>query len=312
MYKRSDGMPTISDIQQRILQLKKEKDVCILAHCYQTHDILEIADFTGDSFALARKAEKSPSKNVMMCGVRFMAETVKILSPEKRVYLPEPEAGCPMAEQLDLASLQALKDKYPGYTVVCYINTTAELKTICDVCVTSSSAVKIISSLEDDKILFIPDCNLGNHVREQVPGKEFAFIHGGCPVHQRLTVRDVERAKALHPDALFLVHPECRPEVVAMADYAGSTTGIMDYAIESSAREFIIGTENAIVSHLSIEHPEKRFYALSKDNICPNMKLTTLASILNCLEGDGGEEIILDEGTRLAAKKCIDRMLELG
>ncbi|MBQ5310970.1 MAG: quinolinate synthase NadA [Oscillospiraceae bacterium] len=305
-------MPTISDIQKRIIELKKEKDVCILAHCYQTHDILEVADFTGDSFALARKAEKSPSKNVMMCGVRFMAETVKILSPEKRVYLPEPDAGCPMADKLDKGSLMRLKEQYPDHTVVCYINTTSDLKTICDVCVTSSSAVQILKKIDSDKILFIPDCNLGDYVSKQVPDKEFKFINGGCPVHRRLSKMDVTAAKLEHPDALLLVHPECSPEVVAMADYAGSTTGIMDYALASDRKEFIIGTENAIVSHLSIEHPEKRFYPLSKETICPNMKLTTLTSVLNCLEGTGGDEILLDEDTRLAAKKCIDRMLELG
>lgn len=197
------------DIQQRILELKKEKDVCILAHCYQTHDILEVADFVGDSFGLAQKAAKAPNSTVMMCGVRFMAETVKILSPEKRVLIPRAEAGCPMAEQLDVEMLTQLKQMYPDHKVVAYINTTAALKTLSDVCVTSSSAVKIIRRMDADKILFIPDCNLGDYVKKQIPEKEIQLVHGGCPTHAKLTAAEVHAAKELHPNALVLVHPEC-------------------------------------------------------------------------------------------------------
>ena len=240
------------DIQQRILELKKEKDVCILAHCYQTHDILEVADFVGDSFGLAQKAAKAPNATVMMCGVRFMAETVKILSPEKRVLIPREEAGCPMAEQLDVDMLTQLKAQYPDHKVVAYINTTAALKTLSDVCVTSSSAVKIIRRMDADKILFIPDCNLGDYVKKQIPEKEIQLIHGGCPTHAKLTAAEVRAAKKLHPNALVLVHPECRPEIVELADFAGSTTEIMDYAAMSSAKEFIIGTENSIVQHRGV------------------------------------------------------------
>lgn len=300
------------NIQQRILELKKEKDVCILAHCYQTHDILEVADFVGDSFGLAQKAAKAPESTVMMCGVRFMAETVKILSPEKRVLIPREEAGCPMAEQLDVEMLTQLKQKYPDHKVVAYINTTAALKTLCDVCVTSSSAVKIIRRMDADKILFIPDCNLGDYVKRQIPEKEIQLVHGGCPTHAKLTAADVRAAKALHPDALVLVHPECRPEVVELSDFAGSTTEIMAYAAESSASEFIIGTENSIVQHLGIDHPEKLFFPLSKDCVCHNMKVTTLADVLHTLEGRDGFEIDLAEQERLAAKRCIDEMLRLG
>lgn len=300
------------NIQQRILELKKEKDVCILAHCYQTHDILEVADFVGDSFGLAQKAAKAPESTVMMCGVRFMAETVKILSPEKRVLIPREEAGCPMAEQLDVEMLTQLKQKYPDHKVVAYINTTAALKTLCDVCVTSSSAVKIIRRMDADKILFIPDCNLGDYVKRQIPEKEIQLVHGGCPTHAKLTAADVRAAKALHPDALVLVHPECRPEVVELSDFAGSTTEIMAYAAESSASEFIIGTENSIVQHLGIDHPEKLFFPLSKDCVCHNMKVTTLADVLHTLEGRDGFEINLAEQERLAAKRCIDEMLRLG
>lgn len=304
--------PMTQLIQERILRLKQEKNACILAHCYQTHDILEVADYVGDSFGLAQNASKTDCSTVIMCGVRFMAEMVKILSPEKRVLLPKAEAGCPMAEQLDPEMLRQLQAAYPDYTTVAYINTTAELKTLCDVCVTSSSAVKIIRNMDAEKILFIPDCNLGDYISKQVPEKQFQLIHGGCPTHVRMTRDDVLRAKAAHPNALLLVHPECRPQVTEMADFVGSTTEIMHYAENSDAREFIIGTENSIVQHLGISHPEKLFYALSKDCVCHNMKDTTIADVLHCLEGTDGEEILLEESVRLRAKKSIDEMIRLG
>lgn len=301
----------IREIQEEIIKLKKEKDICILAHCYQTPEILEVADFVGDSFALSVSASKVKNKTVIMCGVRFMAETVKILSPEKKVILANPEAGCPMAEQLDVELLSALKEQYGDYTTVAYINTTAELKTICDVCVTSSSAVEIVKKLENDKILFIPDCNLGSWVEKQLPEKTFKFVHGGCPTHAKISALEVKKAKQLHPSALFLVHPECKPEVVKEADYVGSTAGIMNFAKSSDAKEFIIGTETSIVEHLSFECPDKRFYPLSKDLICPNMKLTTLSDVYSALTG-GGEEISLSNETIEAARRCIDKMIELG
>lgn len=304
--------PMTQLIQERILRLKQEKNACILAHCYQTHDILEVADYVGDSFGLAQNASKTDCSTVIMCGVRFMAETVKILSPEKRVLLPKAEAGCPMAEQLDPEMLRQLQAAYPDYTTVAYINTTAELKTLCDVCVTSSSAVKIIRNMDAEKILFIPDCNLGDYISKQVPEKQFQLIHGGCPTHVRMTRDDVLRARAAHPNALLLVHPECRPQVTEMADFVGSTTEIMHYAENSDAREFIIGTENSIVQHLGISHPEKLFYALSKDCVCHNMKVTTIADVLHCLEGTDGEEILLEESVRLRAKKSINEMIRLG
>lgn len=300
------------DIQEQILRLKKEKDVCILAHCYQTHDILEVADFVGDSFGLAQKAAKAPNGTVIMCGVRFMAETVKILSPEKRVLIPREEAGCPMAEQLDVELLTQLKERYPEHKVVAYINTTAALKTLSDVCVTSSSAVKIIRRMDADKILFIPDCNLGDYVKRQIPEKEIQLVQGGCPTHAKLSAAEAKEAKRLHPDALLLVHPECRPEIVELADFVGSTTEIMDFAAKSSAQEFIIGTENSIVQHLGIDHPEKLFFPLSKDCVCHNMKVTTIADLLHTLEGRDGYEIQIEEQQRLAAKHCIDEMLRLG
>lgn len=312
MWRIIHDMITTRELQDEIIRLKKENDICILAHAYQSHEILEVADYTGDSYGLSKQAAKAPQKNVLMCGVRFMAETCKILSPEKKVLLSNSGAGCPMAEQLDVELLSSLKENNPDYTVVAYINTTSELKTICDVCVTSSSAVKIVKNIKNDKILFIPDCNLGAWVEKQVPEKTFKFVHGGCPTHLRMSTMDVAKAKLAHPNALLLVHPECLPEVAKEADYLGSTTGIMSYAKESDAKEFIIGTENSILQHLQYECPDKKFYPLSKDCVCHNMKLTTLMDVYNCVRGVGGEEITLDEDVRIKAKACIDTMLTLG
>lgn len=292
--------------------MKKEQNVCILAHAYQGQEILEVADYMGDSYGLSVQASKSDASGVIMCGVRFMAETCKILSPEKRVWLANPQAGCPMAEQMSLEELRRLKEEHPGYAVVAYINTTSELKTECDVCVTSSSAEKICRALEQDKILFIPDPNLGSYVADRIPEKEFAFYRGGCPRHLVVTPKDVERAKKKHPGALVLVHPECRKEVVQLADYVGSTTGIMDFARKSKNKEFIIGTENSIVEHLQFECPDKQFYPLAVQLTCMNMKVTTLMDIYHCLKGKGGEEIVLPQNIMDGAGKCIHWMVELG
>ena len=303
---------TVRELQDKIIQLKKETDTCILAHSYMSPDICEIADFTGDSYALSVKAKSTPQKNVIMCGVRFMAETVKMLSPQKRVYLANPTAGCPMAEQMGKEEIEQVKKLYPGYAVVAYINTTAELKTISDVCVTSSSAVKICKAMPEKDILFIPDINLGTFVKNQVPEKNFKLLSGGCPTHARVDEEEVKEVKAAHPEALFLVHPECRPSVVKYADYVGSTSGIMDYAIKSDAKEFIIGTENSILQHLQLKCPDKKFYPLSKDLVCHNMKATTLADVYNCLKGEAGEEMIMDEELIASAVKCINKMIEYG
>ena len=305
-------MLTTRELQDEIIRLKKEKDICILAHAYQSHDIWEVADYVGDSYGLSVQAAKAAQSTVLMCGVRFMAETVKILSPQKRVLLSNSNAGCPMAEQMDVELISGVKKMYPDYTVVAYINTTSELKTICDVCVTSSSAVQIVKNIENKNIFFIPDCNLGKWVADQVPEKNIKLLQGGCPTHVRMSKRDVEKARKAHPDALLLVHPECLPEVSELADYRGSTTGIMDYAKKSDAKEFIIGTENSIVQHLQFACPDKQFYPLSRDCVCHNMKLTTLGDVYQCVKGTGGEEIKLDEEVRIKAKRCIDTMLELG
>ena len=302
----------IIDIQHTIKKLKEETDTLILAHAYQAREILEVADYVGDSFGLSEQAAKAPNKNVIMCGVRFMAETCKILSPDKHVYLANPTAGCPMAEQLNCEGLAELKEKYKGYTVVAYVNTTAALKTMCDVCVTSSSALEIVKKIDNKNILFIPDTNLGTYVKEALPEKNIVLYNGCCPTHAKITKAQAEYTKAAHPNALMLVHPECRPEVVSMADYVGSTTGIMAYAKKSNAKEFIIGTETSIAEHLQYECEDKKFYPLSLDLMCNNMKITTLPDLYNCLRGEGGEEILLDDQTIRAAKGCIDEMLRLG
>ncbi|MDT3843617.1 MAG: quinolinate synthase NadA [Bacillota bacterium] len=303
---------TTRELQDEIIRLKKEKGICILAHAYQSHDIWEVADYVGDSYGLAVEASKAPQKKVIMSGVRFMAETVKTLSPEKTVYLANPMAGCPMAQQMDREAVLEMRKQYPNAAVVAYINTTSELKTAVDVCVTSSSALRIIRSMPEKEILFIPDCNLGGWIAAQCPDKTFHFFKGGCPTHMSLNAGDVAKAKAAHPNALLLVHPECLAEVTEQADYAGSTTGIMKYAKESSAKEFIIGTEQSIVQHLQFDCPEKQFYSISPKCVCHNMKMTTLVDLYNIVAGKGGEEITLSDDVIRGAKACIDRMIALG
>lgn len=302
----------IHEIQQEILRMKKEQGICILAHSYEAREICEIADFVGDSYQLSVKASQSDASCFLMCGVRFMAETVKLLSPEKKVILSCADAGCPMAEQMEKAEIEAFRAEHPDYTVVAYVNTTAALKTVCDVCVTSSSAVKIVKQIENDKILFIPDCNLGAFVAKNVPEKTIQLVQGGCPVHAAVPAEMAALAKQKHPDALLLVHPECIPAVSAQADFVGSTAAIMDFAKKSDAKEFIIGTENSIVEHLQCDCPDKKFYPLTKEFICTNMKATTLMDVYNILRGDGGEEIILDADTLTKARRCIDKMIALG
>ena len=303
---------TVSEMQKEILRLKKEKDICILAHMYVAREIIEVADFCGDSFGLSVEASKAPQKTVIMCGVRFMAETVKILSPEKKVYLASAGAGCPMAEQFKKEDILELKKQYPDSKVVAYINTTAELKTVCDVCVTSASALKICEKIPGKNIIFIPDINLGSYVAKNLPDKNIIMKQGGCPYHAAVTVQEAVAAKEKHPEALLLVHPECKPEVSNLADFVGSTTAIVDFAKKSDKKEFIIGTENSIVEYLQYECPDKLFYPLSSGLICRDMKLTTLPDVLNCINGISGEEIILPEETRVAAKGSIDEMLRLG
>lgn len=308
-------MRTIPEIQQEIRRRKAETGVCILAHSYQSPDILEIADITGDSYKLSAAAGKTDAKKLLVCGVRFMAETAKLLNPEKQVYEANPAAGCPMAEQFSPEEILAEKAKYPGCAVVAYVNTTAAVKAVSDVCVTSSSAVQIVRNMQQKEILFIPDCNLGAYTQKQCPDKHLHFLSGGCPHHSSITPEEARAAKAAHPNALLLVHPECKPEISAMADYVGATSGILNFARKSEQKEFIIGTEISIVQHLTLECPEKRFYPLSNRLCCPDMRITSAADILRVLTeiADGtAQELTLPDETARAARHCLDEMLRLG
>ena len=300
------------DIINEIKKLKEETGTVILAHTYQNPEIIELADITGDSFALAKKSLSAGAKRVIMCGVRFMAESVKILSPDTEVILPVPEATCPMAEMITPERVRRYKEENPGAVVVAYINTTAALKAECDVCVTSSSALKIVEKIDAPEILFIPDKNLGSFVKEHFPEKNIVLWDGYCPIHATLTEDDILKAKALHPEALLAVHPECEKDVVKHADMAGSTAEIIDFAL-ASEKPVIIGTERGVADYLIPAHPEKMLYHLCPEKLtCKDMKYTTPESILAALKGEGGEKIELPEELRVKAKHSIDEMLRLG
>ena len=309
------GRRTIADMQEAIRRMKREQDVCLLAHSYEAREIVEVADYAGDSFQLSVMAAKAPQQTLLLCGVRFMAETAKLLSPDKTVYLASPTAGCPMAEQFSPEAVRRYKPEHPDVPVVAYVNTTAALKTVCDVCVTSSSAVKIVRALPQKRILFIPDGNLGHYVQQMVPDKVIDLFPGGCPIHGVVTPADVDKARSAHPGVPLLVHPECPPAVVALADFVGSTSAIMEYAKKSDAREFLIGTEISIAEHLQYDCPEKRFYPLTVRLICPDMKATTLADVYALLSGEGDRaaaQITMDAETMRLARRCIDEMIRLG
>lgn len=299
----------ILSIQKQILALKKQKDILILAHSYQSPEILEIADAVGDSFALSKYATKYPQKTIILCGVRFMAETVKILSPEKTVILPVANATCPMAEQITPQEIIEFKKKNPIFKVVCYINTTAELKRVCDVCVTSSSALKIVSKIKEP-ILFVPDKNLGSYIKSQIPGKDIILMSGCCPVHDAVDEDDIKTAKAMYPDYKIAVHPEVRPEIAKQADFVGSTSAIVDYAA-SVNDNILVGTEKSISDYLNMKFPKRRFPLLSKKLICPDMRLTTLMDVYRAVAGIGGEVIELDNETIAQARVPIDAMMKL-
>ena len=300
------------DIVNEIRRLKEETGTVILAHTYQNPEIIELADITGDSFALAKKSLSAGAKRVIMCGVRFMAESVKILSPDTEVILPVPEATCPMAEMITPERVRRYKEEHPGAVVVAYINTTAALKAECDVCVTSSSALRIVEKIDAPEILFIPDKNLGSFVKEHFPGKNIVLWDGYCPIHATLTEEDILQAKSEHPDALLAVHPECERDVVKHADMAGSTAEIIEVALASD-KPVIIGTERGVADYLIPKYPDKRLYRLCPAKLtCKDMKYTTPESILAALKGEGGEKIELPEELRIKAKHSIDEMLRLG
>lgn len=308
-------MRTIHEVQERIQALKAQTGVQILAHSYQSPDILEIADITGDSYKLSVAASESDAERLLVCGVHFMAETAKLLNPEKTVYEANPLAGCPMAEQFSSAQILAEKEKIGECAVVAYVNTTAEIKAVSDVCVTSSSAVEIVKNMPQQNILFIPDCNLGAYVQSKCPEKKLHFMKGGCPYHGSITVEEAAAAKALHPDALLLVHPECNPQISAMADYVGATSGIITYAKKSDAAEFIIGTEISIVMQLQLACPEKRFYPISTRLICPDMRITTVSDVervFSEIEADTAKPLVLPQDVAAKARHCLDEMIRLG
>jgi len=298
-------------IIEKINKLRKEKNAVILAHNYQRGEIQDIADFVGDSLALSRKAAETKADVIIFCGVHFMAETAKILSPEKTVVLPDENAGCPMANMLTRKELIKFKNEHPGALVVAYVNCSAEIKAEADVCCTSANAVKVIESLPEDKeILFVPDQSLGAYVREQT-GRKVILWNGYCPTHHRFLIKDVENEKKNHPDAPICIHPEATADVLALADFIGSTSQILSYCRESDKKEFVIGTEIGILHTLRKENPGKIFYPLSVLGDCPNMKLTTLEKVLWSLE-DLEYEIKLDEQIRLDAEESVRKMVAIG
>jgi quinolinate synthase len=294
----------------RILRLKAERDALIVAHHYQRDEVQQIADFVGDSFALARICAESKASTLVFCGVHFMAESAKILSPEKTVLLPERDAGCPMADMVDEVSLRAWKQEHPGVPVVCYINSSAAVKAESTICCTSSNAVAVVRSLAEPQLLFIPDCNLGQYVASQVPEKKIYFWKGYCRTHHRVRTDDVAAARAAQPGALLLMHPECRPEVLLQADFIGSTKQIIDYAKKSPAKKFLIGTEMGVFWQLRQDNPDKTFYLLAPCLICPNMKKTTLDSIERALT-DMRYPVEVPDAIASAARVALQRMLAI-
>lgn len=300
----------ISDLQQKIIKLKKEKNIAILAHSYQSPEILEIADIKGDSFKLSVDAKDIKQNTIIMAGVRFMADTVKILSPEKTVILPNQQATCPMAEQISPERVLEYKKQNPMHKVIAYVNTTTELKAVCDVCVTSSSALKIINNIEQDNILFIPDKNLGGYIKQKCKNKNIILWEGNCPIHNSVTQEDCENIIKKYPNARVLMHPEMPTNLLKYADVVGATSTIIDYALNNDC-DCIIGTEKGVCDYLSLMKPKNNFYLLSKKLMCPDMRMITLIDIYKSMLGDSGEVIEIDEKLRIQAKKSIDKMIEL-
>lgn len=297
-------------MKERIELLKKQKNAVILAHYYAPDAAQEVADYVGDSYYLAKIAKESSADMIVFCGVAFMGESAKILNPDKKVLMPDLSADCPMAHMVDEKKIEALRKQYPDLAVVCYINSTAKLKCLSDVCVTSSNALKIVKALPNKNIFFIPDGNLGRFVKEQVKDKNVILNDGCCPIHAKLTAKQVDALKKLHPEAKILVHPECVEEVVLMSDYAGSTAGILEYATKSDAKEFIICTEIGIYYQLQKDNPDKKFYFPEPQLCCVDMKLNTLENLLSVLEKED-KEVTMDEATRERALLPLNKMLEL-
>jgi quinolinate synthase len=300
----------MSEIVDDIISLKKEKNTVILAHNYQIPEIQDLADFVGDSLALAVQATKVESDLIILCGVDFMAESALILNPEKTVIHPNPKAKCPMAAMVDVEGLRLAKKENPEAVVVSYVNTTADVKTETDVCCTSANAVKVIKSLDEDTILFVPDSNLGLYAQRFLPDKKFIFWPGYCHVHQDISVEQIQNLRDAHPKAVVLVHPECTPDVIDIADFVYSTEGMVKRCASSYSKEFIIGTEEGLVHRLKKENPEKTFYAIP-NAICPNMKKITLENTRDALI-NMGPKVILSKEVIEKAKTPLDRMVAIG
>ncbi len=298
------------EIIERINKLRKKCNAVILAHNYQLGEVQDIADYVGDSLGLSIKAKETQCEVIVFCGVRFMAETAKILSPDKTVLLPVAEAGCPMADMATAEQLRKFKQQHPDVVSVAYVNSTAELKTEVDICCTSANAAKIVASIPEDKeIIFLPDKNLGANVAREL-GRKLLLWPGFCPTHMRISKEMISRRKQEFPDAVVMVHPECEPEVVEMADVALSTGGMLKFAAESDAKQIIVGTELGIIHRLKIENPDKIFIPVSEQAVCPNMKLIELHNILSSLE-NMETEIILEPGIIAKAKASIIKMIEI-
>lgn len=300
----------MKELIEKINKLKKEKNAVILAHCYQNVEIDEVADYVGDSLYLSQMAAKTDADIILFAGVYFMAQTAKNLCPEKKVLLPRLESGCRMADMISLNQLREFKSKHPDIPVVCYINSTAEVKSECDICCTSSNAVKIVESLKADKVLFLPDTYLGKWVEAKLGNTEIITYPGFCPTHLQIRPDDIISAREKYPDTEVLAHPECHQSVTKLADYVGSTTGIIKYAAESNKKRFIIATEKGVVDRLKRDYPEKEFILIKDSIICPNMKWHNLIDIYNALEKEE-HEITVDKEIALKALKCINRMLDV-
>lgn len=297
------------DIAERIQALKRERNAVILAHLYQRGEVQDIADFTGDSFELARKAAQARADVIVFCGVYFMAESAKLLNPGKTVLLPVLAAGCPMADMVTPEDVRKLRAQYPEAAVACYVNSTAAVKAESDICCTSSNAARIVKSLPNRQVIFVPDRNLGNFVSLSVPEKEIVLCAGFCPTHERVSAEDVRKARESMPGAPVLVHPECAPAVVEAADWAGSTSQIIEYVGKSDKRDFVIGTEEGILHSLQKRYPDRKFALLSPRLFCANMKRTGLEDVLYALE-NGVHAIELDDDIAGRARLCLESMLK--
>lgn len=298
------------EIQKAIEKLKREKNAFVLAHHYQTEDIKAIADFVGDSLEMSKVASSTSADLLLVCGVYFMAETAKILSPEKKVLLANLKAGCPMADMVSAERLVAEKEKYPDAKVVCYVNSPASVKALSDICCTSSNAVAVVKALQTQKVLFVPDQNLADYVAGQLDDVKVIPWSGFCPTHHRMTMEEVDQMRALHPDAYLMVHPECRPELVKAADFVGSTSQIIKACERVDKKTIIIATEIGVIAPIQSANPDKRILLLDGQMVCPNMKKTSLSDVLKALSEET-HEIQVPQEVMVGAKKAIDRMMEV-